>query len=82
MVDFSDFFKSRDGRDSYPDYVLLDDLPTFDYPAGFLRDLTSRYCLVADFKRTPSLSLPEWAAPHDWKYTHPEIRIYRRKIGY
>ncbi len=81
MVDFSDFFKGSDGGDSYPDYVLLDNLPTFAYPADILQNLASRYCLVADFKTVPRFSLPEWDAPHDWKYTHPEIRIYRRKIG-
>ncbi len=82
MVDFTDFFEDRAGRQFYPDYVLLDNLPIFRFPRAFLQRLAENYALVADFKSPPRLrgfSLPEWDAPHDWKYTHPEIKIYRKK---
>ena len=82
VVDFKDFFTDQEGRPFHPDYVLLDNLPTFDFPDEFLQDLKQHYFLVAEFKRNPQfwrLTLPEWNPPHDWKYSHPEIRIYRRK---
>jgi hypothetical protein len=82
VVDFKDFFTDQEGRPFHPDYVLLDNLPTFDFPDEFLQDLKQHYSLVAEFKRNFQfwrLTFPEWNPPHDWKYSHPEIRIYRKK---
>jgi 4-amino-4-deoxy-L-arabinose transferase-like glycosyltransferase len=42
--------------------------------------LEQQYSLVARFKSTPPLALPgRDFVPHDFLYTNPEIRIYRRK---
>jgi hypothetical protein len=77
------FFHDENGAPFYPDYVLVDNLATFEIPDEFVQELKQNYHLVAEFKRPPQLwkiHLPEWNAPHDWKYSHPEIRIYRRRI--
>jgi len=82
LVDFKDFFLDDRGQTFFPDYVLLDNLPIFDFPAEFLQTLGRHYWLAAEFKRNPqfwNFTFPEWNAPHDWKYSHPEIRIYRKK---
>jgi len=81
MVDFRNFFEEPGGQSYYPDYVLLDDLTTLD-TREFLEKLKANYDLVADFRSDPQfagIAFPEWHAPHDWKYTHPRITIYRRK---
>jgi YVTN family beta-propeller protein len=81
MADFGQFFL-KEGKPFFPDYVLLDNLPTFDFPAEFLETLSRHYVLVADFRRNPQFwkfAFPQWGAPHDWKYSHPEIRIYRKR---
>lgn len=82
VANFDDFFTGEDEQPFFPDYVLLDNLPTFDFPGEFLAQLDREYWLVAEFRRRPQFLgfvLPEWNAPHDWKYSHPEIRIYRKK---
>lgn len=80
MVDFKDFFL-REGQPFLPNYVLLDNL-SFEFPPDFVKMLNEKYCLVAQFQnqaRVWKFALPEWHAPHDWKYTHPVIWIYRRR---
>ena len=82
MADFREYFVDRAGKPRLPDYVVLDNLPTLEIPAVFLDQLGQNYNLVAEFRQPPRLSrfeLPEWNPPHDWKYGHPEIRIYRKK---
>lgn len=64
-----------------PLWVLTSDLPDRDYPLAALKTLQGRYERIADFH---SLRLFSWAtlgesgAPHDWKYTHPRMVLYRR----
>ena len=82
MADFREYFVDGAGRARFPDYVMLDNLPTLEIPAVFLDQLERNYNLVAEFRQPPRLSafeLYEWDPPHDWKYSHPEIRIYRKK---
>jgi hypothetical protein len=46
----------------------------------FREALEREYSLAARFKNTPPLALPgRDFVPHDFLYTNPEIRIYRRK---
>ena len=81
MADFREYFVDGAGRARFPDYVMLDNLPTLEIPAMFLDQLERNYNLVAEFRQPPRLSafeFYEWDPPHDWKYSHPEIRIYRR----
>ena len=82
MVDFRNFFVAPNGQPYYPDYVLLDDLTNLNTQAEFRENLRANYDLVADFRSDPHFAgvmLPEWDAPHDWKYSHPRITIYKRK---
>jgi hypothetical protein len=82
MADFRKYFIERDGKPRFLDYLVLDNLPALEIPAVFLEQLDRNYDLVAEFRQPPRLSafeLYEWDPPHDWKYSHPEIRIYRRK---
>ena len=82
MADFREYFVDGAGRARFPDYVMLDNLPTLEIPAVFLDQLERNYNLVAEFRQPPRLSafeFYEWDPPHDWKYSHPEIRIYRKK---
>jgi hypothetical protein len=82
MADFREYFVDGAGKARFPDYVMLDNLPTLRIPRVFLDQLGQNYNLVAEFRQPPQLSrfeLPEWDPPHDWKYSHPEIRIYRKK---
>jgi hypothetical protein len=81
-VDFRNFFLEPNGQSYYPDYVLLDDLTNLKTGAEFPERLRANYDLVADFRSDPrfaGIAFPEWDAPHDWKYSHPHITIYRRK---
>lgn len=63
-----------------PPWVVVCDLPIIDYPAANQRLLESRYEAIAVFR---SLRVFAWAtlgeagAPHDWKYTHPSMTVYR-----
>jgi YVTN family beta-propeller protein len=82
MADFREYFTDRDGKPRFPDYVMLDNLTTLKIPAVFLDQLERNYNLVAEFRQPPRLSafeFYEWDPPHDWRYSHPEIRIYRKK---
>jgi hypothetical protein len=66
------------------DAVVRDDLPLHPFRPELERDLALHYELAADFRRAPRLgplTLPEPEAPHDWKYTHPRLRIYRKRPG-
>jgi hypothetical protein len=83
LADFRRYFTDEAGRAEFPDYVLLDSLPTLDIPPEFFTTLQENYCLVAEFERMPQLGrfkLPEWEPPHDWRYSHPLVRIYRRRM--
>jgi Dolichyl-phosphate-mannose-protein mannosyltransferase len=82
LIDFKNFFTKENGQPFFPEYVLLDNFPIFKFPSEFLQMLNQHYCLVAEFKREPQFwrfTLPEWNPPHDWKYSHPVIWIYRKK---
>ncbi len=65
-----------------PDWVVLSDLPLIDYPAANLRLLESEYERIAVFRnrsRSSWATLGERGAPHDWKYSHPTMAIYRKR---
>jgi YVTN family beta-propeller protein len=82
LADFRGYFADEAGKAEFPDYVLLDSLPTLEIPPEFFTTLQENYCLVAEFERVPQLGrfkLPEWEPPHDWRYSHPLVRIYRRR---
>jgi len=67
---------------SPPDWVLIADLPEQEYPAGNLDALRNDYELLGSFQSTRRFawaSLGESGAPHDWKYTHPRMALYRRR---
>jgi hypothetical protein len=83
LADFRRYFTDEAGKTEFPDYVLLDSLPTLDIPPEFFTTLQENYCLVAEFERMPQLGrfkLPEWEPPHDWRYSHPLVQIYRRRM--
>jgi Dolichyl-phosphate-mannose-protein mannosyltransferase len=64
------------------DLVVLDDLPVVPLRPELREDLERHYALVASFRRQPRLfghEFREPAPPHDWKYTHPEMRLYQRR---
>jgi len=64
------------------DLLVVDDLPLSSWSERFAARLSARYTLAAEFRREPRLGpwrIPEPAAPHDWKYTHPVVRIYTRR---
>lgn len=82
MADFRKYFVDEGGQPFFPDYVLLDNMTTLNVPEEFFAHLNEKYSLVAQFKQPPRLlqfELPEWDPPHDWKYSHPVIQVYRRK---
>jgi hypothetical protein len=63
------------------DAVIYDNLPLLPFRRELYEDLARHYQPVAHFGRKPRIGplvLPEPAAAHDWKYTHPEIYIFRR----
>jgi len=65
-----------------PAWVLTLDLPDQPYPAASQRLLKTRYERVAGFRLEPSVAwatFGEAGAPHDWKYTHPAVVLYRRR---
>ena len=65
-----------------PDWVVLSDLPIAPYPDGNLRLLEERYDRIAVFRNRGASSwatLGERGAPHDWKYSHPAMTIYRKR---
>jgi hypothetical protein len=64
------------------DFIVLHDLSVSPFRQELRRDLEANYVSAAVFRREPrlgSMNLPEPLAAHDWRYTHPEIRIYERK---
>ncbi len=64
------------------EYLILDDLPIVPFAAKFQDFLAKHYSLAAEFRSEPKFwhwVIPERTAPQDWKYTHPVMRIYRRK---
>jgi hypothetical protein len=65
-----------------PEWVLTADLPEQEYPAANLDALRKKYELLGSFqspRRFAWASLGESGAPHDWKYTHPRMALYRRR---
>jgi hypothetical protein len=68
--------------DPEPDFIVLDDLPIAPWSPPFAALLEARFRLAAEFRSSPAIGrwrLPEPRAPHDWKYTHPVVRIYARR---
>ena len=65
-----------------PDWVVLTDLPVIGYPEANQELLDRRYERTAVFQRharTSWATFGERGAPQDWKYTRPEMTIYRRR---
>jgi hypothetical protein len=63
-----------------PPWVITSDLPIMHYPAQNQRLLETRYEPVAVFQSRRIFAwatLGEWGAPHDWKYTHASMTVYR-----
>ena len=63
--------------------VVLDDLQVEPFDPGTAAALARDYRLEATFTRPPRLGplpLPEPWPAHDWKYTHPALRVLRRNI--
>jgi len=74
-------FERKPFRPVEADLAIIDDLRVLPLREELVRDLERNFTLAATFRKTPRLGpfvIPEPGAPHDWKYTHPEIRIYRR----
>ena len=66
-----------DAQDVHPQFLVLDELPIAPFSPAF-EDQLRRYAVVAEFTLEPRLGplrLPEPHRPHDWKYTHPRVRI-------
>jgi hypothetical protein len=65
-----------------PDWVVLTDFPVIDYPEANQQVLEKIYERTAVFQRHARSSwatLGEGGAPQDWKYTRPEVTIYRKR---
>jgi hypothetical protein len=63
-----------------PPWVIVTDLPIIEYPEANRRLLESRYETVAIFRSRRIFgwaTLGEAGAPHDWKYTHASMTVYR-----
>lgn len=75
---------SSDTRPRVPlsaDLVVLDDLQIERFPAETQAALAHDYRPEVVFTRPPRLGpfvLPEPWAAHDWKYTHPALKVLRR----
>lgn len=84
LLAFDDAF-GREARPYQPleaDVVIQDDLPFEPFRSELEEDLRRNYTPVALFEEVPRLgplTFPEPAAPHDWKYTHPRLRLWRRR---
>ena len=66
---------------SPPQWVLTADLPDVEYPRANLDLLAREYDEVGVFRSErilPWATLGESGAPHDWKYSHPAMGLYRR----
>ncbi len=64
------------------DLLILDNLPIVPFSGEFLGRLARDYFLAAEFRAEPRVGPWVWEeqdAPHDWKYTHPILRIYRKR---
>jgi hypothetical protein len=73
---------AEDSQDRDRQFLLLDNLPLQPFLPSFAERLAREYELVAEFRSDPRIgrwTFPESDAPHDWKYTHPVVRIYRRR---
>lgn len=71
-----------DLRPVLPLWVLLTDLPQQDYRVSNLELLRERFEVVAEYRLDRIFgwaTLGESGAPHDWKYTHPSLTLYRRR---
>jgi hypothetical protein len=65
-----------------PDWVVLSDLPLIAYPESTETLLRTQYDRTAVFRGRSAYTwatLGERGAPHDWKYSHPEMTIYRKR---
>ena len=65
-----------------PEWVVITDLPIVGYPRDNVEFLRENYRKTAVFRsrrRHAWATLGESGAPHDWKYTHPEMTLYRRR---
>ena len=83
LADFRKYFLNENEEVEFPDYVVLDGLSTLETPPEFWETLERNYNVVAKFERMPQIGgtdLPEWDPPHDWRYTHPFIWIYRKRM--
>jgi len=63
-----------------PRWVIVSELPIIDYPPANQRLLESRYAPIAVFRSRRVFAwatLGEFGAPHDWKYTHAGMTLYR-----
>jgi hypothetical protein len=71
-----------DLRVNPPEWVLTADLPDGKYPPEN-QELFAREYDVAGVFRSQRIfawaTMGESGAPHDWKYTHPEMTLYRRR---
>lgn len=71
-----------DLRADPPEWVVISDLPIIGYPRDNVEFLRENYRATAVFRvrrRHAWATLGEAGAPHDWKYTHPEMTLYRRR---
>jgi len=65
-----------------PGWILMTDLPDRKYPKTTTNLLAAQYDEVADFRDRFMFPWVTWGvsgAPHDWKYTHPRMALYRRR---
>jgi hypothetical protein len=63
-----------------PRWVITSELPIIGYPEANQRLLESRYKPIAVFRSRRLFAwatLGESGAPHDWKYTHASMTLYR-----
>ncbi|MEX2301386.1 MAG: glycosyltransferase family 39 protein [Bryobacterales bacterium] len=63
-----------------PPWVITSELPIMDYPEANQRLLNTRYepiAVVRSQRIFAWATLGESGAPHDWKYTHASMTVYR-----
>ncbi len=63
-------------------FLILDNLPIQPFSDDFQERLARDYHLLKEFRSDPRIGrwvIDEPRAPHDWKYTHPIVRIYGRR---
>ncbi len=73
-----------DLRPARPEWVILADLPVVNYPQPNLDYLAEHYQRIAVFRSRRLFwwaTLGEKYSPHDWKYSHPELTLFRRGDG-